>query len=353
MRRHDIDTIRVIALCLLILYHILVGFQPWGVYISFITNRESIEPLWKAMELINIWRIPILFVVSGMGVYFAMERRNWKQLFEDRTLRIFVPFIFGYHFVVPIYWFIFNHYYEKSQFYFPNPGHLWFLGNIFAYVLIFLPLLNYLKNHPENRLYRLVSAILRKPFGIVLLFASPLMCEALLATPEEGYALFAFTIHGLLIGAICFFSGFVLVASGEYFWGAVKKVKTVTLIFALSLYIIRIAGIGWFEGSFAQSISIPFESACWMLSAFGFAATFLNRPSKVLTYLSAAVYPVYVVHMPVQFFFSSIIFPSDSPVFVKLIMLILATYGVSLLMFECIKRIKWIRFLFGIKFSGA
>ncbi len=353
MRRHDVDTIRVTALFLLILYHIMVGFQPWGVYISFITNKESLEPLWKAMELINIWRIPILFVVSGMGVYFAMERRDWGKLLEDRTLRIFVPFIFGYFFVVPIYWFIFNNYYEKPQFYFPNAGHLWFLGNIFAYVLLLLPLLNYFKNHPDNGFYRLVSTTLRRPFGVVLLFAFPLLCEALLATPREGYASFAFTIHGFLIGAICFFSGFVFVASGEDFWNSVKRMKLFTLVFALSLYIMRISGITWFEGSFAQSISVSFESACWMLSAFGFAATFLNKPSKMLTYLSAAVYPVYVVHMPVQFFFSSIIFPLESPVFVKLLMVLLATYGVSLLIFECIKRIRWIRFLFGIKFSGA
>ena len=81
IRRYDVDSIRVFALGLLILYHIMVGFQPWGGKILFITNDDSLESLWPLMELINIWRIPILFMVSGMRVFFAMERKNWGSYF--------------------------------------------------------------------------------------------------------------------------------------------------------------------------------------------------------------------------------------------------------------------------------
>ena len=80
MRRYDVDSIRIIALILLIFYHISISFQTWALEISFIKNKDSLELLWLFMMLINIWLIPILFIVSGMGVYFAMERRNWKEL---------------------------------------------------------------------------------------------------------------------------------------------------------------------------------------------------------------------------------------------------------------------------------
>jgi len=76
MRRHDVDWLRVLALELLIVYHAVLSFQPWAQYIFFIQNKPSLGGLWILMGPINLWRIPLLFMVSGMGVRFAMERRN-------------------------------------------------------------------------------------------------------------------------------------------------------------------------------------------------------------------------------------------------------------------------------------
>ena len=83
MRRHDLDWLRTFALGLLILYHVVVGFQPWAKDIFFIQNDQTLEGLWPLMAMLNVWRIPILFVVSGMGVCFAMERRTSKLLLRD------------------------------------------------------------------------------------------------------------------------------------------------------------------------------------------------------------------------------------------------------------------------------
>ena len=132
-RRYDVDSVRVYALGLLILYHAVVGFQPWAREINFVTNEQSLEALWIPMGLINVWRIPIVFMVSGMGVCFAMERRTWKPLLGDRALRILVPFVFGFFAIAPIFVFISQSYYGEEIRYRPNPGHLWFLGNIFLY----------------------------------------------------------------------------------------------------------------------------------------------------------------------------------------------------------------------------
>ncbi len=94
-RRYDIDWLRVIAIGLLLIYHIGIGFQPFGVLIQFIQSNEPLEALWVPMSMLNIWRIPLLFFVSGMGVCFAIRKRNWKQLLLERGRRILVPFLFG------------------------------------------------------------------------------------------------------------------------------------------------------------------------------------------------------------------------------------------------------------------
>ena len=137
MRRHDVDWLRVGALMLLIVYHSLISFQPWGAWIRFIQNKETLDLLWVFMEMINIWRIPILFFISGMGVFFAMKRRSWKQLIKDRTLRILVPLIFGNFFICSITEFFAQKYFGDVIKYTPNPGHLWFLFNIYFLLICF------------------------------------------------------------------------------------------------------------------------------------------------------------------------------------------------------------------------
>ena len=358
IRRYDVDAIRVIALGLLILYHIAVAFQPWGAdLVMFIENEQSLEWVWILMMVINIWRIPILFVVSGMGARFAMERRDWSNLLSDRSLRIFVPLLFGMLFIVPFNFIIFNYYYKKEQFYLPHPGHLWFLLFIFFYVLIFCALFNYFKKHPENMFYRFIKSIINKPLGLIPVFALPIVLEAILIQPRD-YPVFALTLHGLILGMICFFSGFVLVSLKEDFWIAVRKIKLITLGLAFSLYLVRsyngiITESDFISSSLIVNVLTGFESANWMLAAFGFGAAFLNKPSKLLTYLSSAVYPVYIVHLPVQMLCSSLVFQLGIPAIFKLIIVLVGTFALSFAIYEIIKRIKWVRFLFGMKIKSA
>ena len=144
-RRHDIDWLRVIAIGLLLIYHIAIIFQPWAMFIGFIRSDELMESLWKPMSMLNVWRIPLLFYVSGMGVYFAIRKRSWKELLLERSKRILLPFLFGIIAIVPLHFLIFQKYYHLPLGYYAHPAHLWFLGNIFAYVLILLPLFFYLK----------------------------------------------------------------------------------------------------------------------------------------------------------------------------------------------------------------
>ena len=102
-RRYDIDWLRVITIGLLLIYHIAIVFQPWGVFIGFIQSDRSLESLWIPMTMLNVWRIPLLFFVSGMGVCFAIRKRNWKQLLLERTQRI-----------VRIIYFIVNHFHRNN-----------------------------------------------------------------------------------------------------------------------------------------------------------------------------------------------------------------------------------------------
>lgn len=344
-RRYDVDWLRTIALGLLIIYHTTISFQPWAPLIGFPANTESLEWLWIGMALLNVWRIPLLFIISGMGVRFAMERRDWKALLKDRTVRILIPLVFGAFVIVPIYIYFIFQFFELDWHYYPDPGHLWFLANIFIYVLLLMPIFYLFKNRPDNFVVRGLSKLLRWP-GALLLVALPLMLEAWLVNPEP-FAAYAMTAHGFLYGLICFALGFLFITLQDVFWTAVKRIRWVALIIAFALYMVRFLMFK-FEGS--PNVLTALESACWMLAIIGFASLYLNKPSALLSYLSEAVYPVYIIHMPILFVLLYVLIPLDLSAIAKFGILLVGTFGLSMLTYKLVlKRIKWIRPLLGMK----
>lgn len=343
-RRHDIDWLRVIAIGLLLIYHIAIIFQPWAMLIGFIKSDEPVEALWIPMTMLNVWRIPLLFYVSGMGLYFAMRKRNWKQLFLERTKRILLPFTFGIMAIVPLHLFLFQKYYNLPLGYYPHQGHLWFLGNIFVYVLLLLPLFYYLKKQKNGKIKRALSILMSNP-GAPLLISLFFVIEVSLLKPQI-FALYAQTLHGFFYGFLAFFFGFLLVYSGESFWRTVLKWKWLYTVLALILYGIRFV---LFETQ-ASGYLTAIESNCWIFGIFGFGHQYLNKPSKTLSYLSQASYPVYIIHMFVLYAGALFILPLKIPILLKFICIVTFTGLVCYLIYEfIIRKIGFLTPLFGLK----
>ena len=343
-RRHDIDWLRVVAIALLLIYHIAIIFQPWAMLIAFIKSDEAVEALWIPMTMLNVWRIPLLFYVSGMGLYFAMRKRNWKQLFLERTKRILVPFLFGIVAITPLHMFIFQKHYGLPLGYYPHQGHLWFLGNIFVYVLLLLPLFYYLKKHKNSKIKRALSVLMSNP-GAPLLISLFFVIEVSLLKPQI-FTMYAQTLHGFFYGFLAFFFGFLLVYSGESFWRNVLKWKWLYTLLALILFGIRFV----FLGTEAPGYLMAIESNCWIFGIFGFGHRYLNKPSKNLSYLSRAAYPVYIIHMFVLYAGALFILPLNIPILLKFIGIVAFTGLVCYLIYEfIIRRIGFLTPLFGLK----
>ena len=344
-RRYDIDWIRVIAIGLLLIYHISIGFQSWGRLIGFITSPKALDELWLAMSLLNVWRIPLLFFVSGMGVYFAMRKRNSKQLIVERTYRIFLPYVFGMFAIVPIHILIFSYYYDMSLNYFWAPGHLWFLGNIFCYVLILSPLMFYLKQNESGNLATWIKKMLGHPFGLLLVLVA-FIGEVLLVKPVP-FELYAMTWHGFFIGVLAFFFGFCFVLSGESFWKMIRRWRWSFVAIALGFYLFRIIQFG----PLTPGYLLATESLCWVLSVFAFGSMYLNLPGKALAYFSQAAYPVYILHMIFLYLGSVLIFPLPVPTPVQFLLILTFTLMGCFGSYELIRRVKFLRPLFGLKMT--
>ena len=342
-RRYDIDWLRVITIGLLLIYHIAIVFQPWGVFIGFIQSENSLESIWIPMSMINVWRIPLLFFVSGMGVCFAIRKRNWKQLILERTQRILVPFLFGMLFIVPIHVMIWLKYYNQDIVFVPQQGHLWFLKNIFIYVILLSPVFFYLRNHKNGIVNRWLKTLFSNPLGILLIVLA-FMLEAVLVNPE-AYEMYALTWHGFFLGMLAFLFGFSFVLSGTTFWPTILKWRWLFIILALILFIIRYTQ---FELK-APNYQMAIESCMWIFAVFGFAYKYLNHPSKTLSYLSQGAYPIYIIHMIFLYLGSVLILPLEIPTILKFILVIAFTFIGCFALYEFIRRVPFLRPLFGLK----
>ena len=345
-RRHDIDWLRVIAIGLLLIYHIAIIFQPWAMLIGFIRSDELMESLWKPMTMLNVWRIPLLFYVSGMGVYFAFQKRTWRELLMERSKRILIPFIFGIIAVVPLHFMVFQRYYQLPLGYYAHPGHLWFLGNIFTYTLILIPLFHYLLKIKHGRFREGLSRFMSNPAGplsLSLLF----ILESVLVRPQ-AFELYASTWHGYFLGILAFVGGFLLMYSGSNFWQTVLKWRWLYLGFAVVLYITRLI---LFELK-SPGYLIAVESNCWVLTVFGFGYKYLNKPSKTLNYLSRAAYPIYIIHMFVLYTGALLILPLNIPVMVKFITITVFTGTVCFLIYEFVlQKVNFLKPFFGFPWN--
>lgn len=343
-RRYDIDWLRVIAIALLLIYHVAIIFQPWGALIRFIQSDESWEGLWIPMSMLNVWRIPILFIVSGMGVGFALRKRSWKELLAERSRRILVPFVFGLLLIVPIHVLLWQEYYNQDIKYLLHPGHLWFLGNIFIYVLLIIPFLMLKERYIAKRFASVVRKLINTPI-IFIIVPGVFAVEAFIVQPEI-YTLYALTWHGFFLGLLAFLFGYYAIRYGINFWQVVVRWRWINLIVAGVFFIFRYR---YFDLNAPNSL-LALESNAWIFTVFGFAYKYLNHPGKALSYLSQGAYPIYIVHMIFLYLGAVIIIPLKLPVQLEFVLILIFTFAGCFFSYEFfIKRVKFLRPLFGLK----
>jgi len=223
-------------------------------------------------------------------------------------------------------------------------SHLWFLANIFIYVLVLSPLFFFLKKNENGKIHRGLKKLFGSPWGLLLIVAS-FVVEAVLVKPET-YETYSMTLHGFLLGLLAFLFGFVGVHTGVAFWQTVKKWRWVFLLLAVALFVFRLIAFDLLAPNYLKAI----ESNMWIFSAFGFGYRYLNRPGNTLAYLSQAAYPIYILHMFFLYLGSYLIFPLGIPTHLKLALVTAFTLAGCFAFYELIiRRVRYLRPLFGVK----
>lgn len=377
-RQYDVDWLRVIAVCVLITIHTAAMFDPYPITA---VKGATYFPLIVYATFVHEWRLAILFIVSGASAYFALGFLTGRQFVSVRVKRILIPLVVGTLLIVPIhlyYWqFYRNPTYNKSYFQFYQTiliglfrdgnfgrtkeslhwAHLWFLAYLFVSSLVALPLFLYLKKDGRHLISRLATLMEKK--GAIFLFALPLVViEATLRAKWVGRALiivddwanFLFYLALFIYGFLIFSDGRIRAAIERHRWVALVLG---TLTSSAYLFItfagntpVRGYNLNWTLFTVLRSLNVWF----WCVTVFGFGLRHLSFKNRVLPYANEAVYPVYVIHLPVASIIAYRVLGWRLPPFVQFLVITLATLAVSVLIYEIlIRRTKVTRFLFGLK----
>ena len=91
-------------------------------------------------------------------------------------------------------------------------------------------------------------------------------------------------------------------------------------------------------------------SSGWLPTCLGYAGRYLQRPSRLLTYLNNAVYPLFCLHLTVIVALDYAIVPLGWSVLVKYLAITTGTFIVTLGSYELLwRRVAWLRPLVGLK----
>ena len=381
-RRHDLDWVRILAFALLVFYHVGMYYVSWDWHVKSPRAGEALEPL---MLLTAPWRMSLLFVVSGTATAFLLgkARNNGARFLGPRSWRLLLPLLFGMYVVVPpqVYFELIEKvpggyhagyaafmatYLRGGDFHCVAPNdcmdaptwnHLWFLAYLWAYTVVLWLLLK-LAPKSMRTIGDYLGRRLAGPGALLwpvawLALARLLLVERFESTHDlvDDWYNHAQYVPMFLLGYLLAFS--------TGFWEALQRWRCPALAAALLGYL-ALVGVWYFAGyddatpppdwlRHTLRVAWAIDQWCAIAAAFGFAYRFRNADSAALRYLAPAIFPVYILHQSVIVILAHNAKPLALPPLLEGPLLVAATFALCLLGYEIIRRIGWLRPLFGLK----
>jgi glucan biosynthesis protein C len=305
-RQYYMDWLRVGAMFLIIFFHAgcIFSSDPWHI------KNEVLSPAITVFtRFLDIWQMPLFFILAGASVWFSLGRRSPGQFLNERVLRLLVPLIFGMLVIVPpqvyyqrvfygefsgsfLAWYpnTFHGIYSVTD---PSTGnlswhHLWFLAYLFVFSLILLPAFRYFRKQTTRPLISRVVSFLCKP-GAIFLPTVPLIIINIALRPIYGWG-----NHNLisdwanfLFYITIFFFGFWLVMDSRMIQ-VVRRDRyimlTVATVSSLAAWLIS-SGVLRLPGP-VLLVFWAIASWCWLMAFIGIGSLVLNFTNRVLAYLS-------------------------------------------------------------------
>jgi glucan biosynthesis protein C len=397
-RRPELDFMRAFVVAGLVIFHSAMVFITAG---SWFVNDPRPSPGFDLLVLWGLtWGMPLLFVVSGMGVRYALRTRSAGAFIRERISRLLVPFVVGMVALVPPMFYLgrlgkpgfhesYGHFWlrfldapalaggllsrgvwwsGRDEF---DPAHLWFLYVLLLLSVVLLPVFLYLRRPAGMRhIDRIADAAERHPFAMLLAGAIPLGLVEAVFGPDKvtgGWERLAY-LFPLLFGYV--------IASNRRFENVLRHERRRALVCAVlsTAVLVWWAAVTGFDDIVAGDV--PGWGAlqglagwAWIMAILGFAGSWTarqhqvqsietsgaagrpnSRLSRAARYANQAVLPFYVLHEPVIVGAAWVVVRWHGPILAKYPALVIVSFAGTLALYEAlVRRLRVTRFLFGMK----
>lgn len=373
-----LDWVRTFALGLLVLFHVGMYYVSWDWHIKSPNASTALEPL---MRLSLPWRMTLLFLVSGAATSFIFVRRGAGDgLLGQRAKRLLLPLLFGVLVIVPpqSYFDVVQHfgyaggYGEFLRLYFsgyagfcgnsgqclilPTWNHLWFLPYLFVYTLLLWSALRAWPRGLNALAVRLPDAL--SGARLVLLPVAYLAISRI-ALHDRFPATHA--LAGDWFAHTQYFAVFLLgatLAMAPALWPRMSQARWAALVFALAAWVLLVIPASSMSVAgpllpLLHPVAHSVVQWCAIVAVLGFAHRHLNRDGALRRYLTEAVFPVYILHQTLIMLLAKALLHARLAPVVEGPLIVAGTFALSFLGFEIVRRVGWLRPLFGLPANSA
>jgi hypothetical protein len=317
--------------------------------------------------------LPLLFFVSGAAATLSLRRRSWLQFAHERAQRLFLPLGVGTFLVCPPQTWVDRMVHGNPTSYvdvyrsilmLPPAGtmswmHLWFVGHVLVFSTAGIPVLMLIRSAAGRRALEGAARVCSRWRPAIYLMAVPSALVAGILGPRwpVTYDLFSDWAN-VCAGLVMFLWGFALASSStwlelvtarrrEFFW--------VGLSVAALFFAARMSGqveeLSYgAQTAFWSAVNATY-AITWILALVGYARVLFREPRPWLRAANRAVYPMYILHQTVTVLAAYLLLAWPVTYWVKLPLVVAATFLVSWGGYEVIRRVRWMRPLFGLRFS--
>lgn len=317
-RKYFIDWLRIGLIISVFFFHIGMIFRPEQWHVNSAESFPFLDPI---MWWLHLWRMPLLFLVSGVGTFYAIGHRTSLQYLKERFTRLYIPFAVGFFTLVPLMVYVeridlyssfldfIPHMFDGGPYPIGNISwhHLWFILYLFIISLLITPFLNYTKSGHYNMVRGKLIAIATKKMGLNWLLPIIIVSQLILRQyfPNSTHALYndwAYFTYYLLF----FLSGFILFTNDKVI-NALSNDRRLylyqTIIFTVVLFSISsIFNEPSMLQDYSRGITEMVISLSCGLTAIGYFKKYFNKDHKYRKVLNEAIYPFYLLHQPALIF---------------------------------------------------
>lgn len=368
-RRYDLDWLRVLAILAVFVFHSGRFFDQMDWHVKSSTVHASVQA-WTLFLL--GWLMPLVFVISGASLFYAVGKGSIVGFIRDKVLRLFVPLVVGVftHVSLAVYLERTTHsqfsgsFFEFYPHYFDGMYglggnfawmglHLWYLLVLFIYSLVFLPLFYLLKGLARGLLSKL-GDLLAVP-GVILILILPVAWLSAILDPRSGLGQRNFGGWSVPVYFCYLLYGFVIFSHARL-QTRIQQMRGFYLAAALTTTAVLLWQFGYIVPRHGTKAELFFglffitSSWCWILAFIGFVSKNLTNNIPFLKYANEAVLPFYIMHQTVLLVVGYFVLQWQIPFFVQWLIIAFASFAFVMVVYEFgVRRFNVLRFLFGMK----